>query len=86
VPIVLATIPLSAHAPGAADLFDLVFVVVVVFTLLQGPTLPCAARRLKVTTPAEPLEIDVEATSHSKRRLPRWRRGGPVPAARAAAG
>jgi cell volume regulation protein A len=61
VPIVLATIPLSAHAPGAADLFDLVFVVVVVFTLLQGPTLPCAARRLKVTTPAEPLEIDVEA-------------------------
>jgi cell volume regulation protein A len=36
-------------------------VVVGVFTLLQGPTLPWAARRLKVTTPAEPLEIDVEA-------------------------
>ncbi len=61
VPIVLATIPVSAHLPGATYLFDLVFVVVVVFTLLQGPTLPWVARRLKVITPAEPLEIDVEA-------------------------
>ena len=61
VPIVLATIPLSARSPGATSLFDVVFVAVVVFTLLQGPTLPWAARQLKVTTPAEPLEIDVEA-------------------------
>src|SRR5262249_57667610 len=61
VPIVLATIPMSARLPGATGLFDLVFVVVVVFTLLQGPTLPWVARRLKVITPAEPLDIDVEA-------------------------
>ncbi len=61
VPIVLATIPMSARSPGATGLFDLVFVVVVVFTVLQGPTLPWAARRLKVTTPAQPQEIDVEA-------------------------
>jgi len=61
VPIVLATIPVSARLPGATYLFDLVFVVVVVFTLVQGPTLPWVARRLKVITPAEPLEIDVEA-------------------------
>jgi NhaP-type Na+/H+ and K+/H+ antiporter len=61
VPIVLATIPVSAHLPGATYLFDLVFVVVVVFTLVQGPTLPWVARRLKVITPAEPMEIDVEA-------------------------
>jgi cell volume regulation protein A len=61
VPIVLATIPISAHLPGATKLFDLVFVVDVVFTLLQGPTLPWVARRLKVITPAEPMEIDVEA-------------------------
>ena len=60
VPIVLATIPMSARLPGATRLFDLVFVVVVVFTLLQGPTLPWAARALKVTAPAEPLDIDVE--------------------------
>jgi cell volume regulation protein A len=61
VPIVLATIPVSARLPGASRLFDLVFVVVVVFTLLQGPALPWAARRLQLITPAEPLDIDVEA-------------------------
>jgi cell volume regulation protein A len=61
VPIVLATIPLSAHVPGATRLFDQVFVIVVAFTLLQGPTLPWVARRLNVTAPAEPLEIIVDA-------------------------
>jgi NhaP-type Na+/H+ and K+/H+ antiporter len=61
VPIVLATIPLSAHVPGATRLFDQVFVIVVVFTLLQGPTLPWLARKLDVTAPAEPLEIIVDA-------------------------
>jgi potassium/hydrogen antiporter len=61
VPVVLATIPMSAHLPGATRLFDLVFVVVVVFTLLQGPTLPWVARRLRVTAAAEPREIGVEA-------------------------
>ena len=61
VPIVLATIPLSAHVAGATRLFDQVFVIVVVFTLLQGPTLPWVARRLDVTAPAEPLEINVDA-------------------------
>jgi len=61
VPIVLATIPVGAHLPGATRLFDIVFVVVVAFTLLQGPTLPWVARRLRVIAPAEPMEIDVEA-------------------------
>jgi potassium/hydrogen antiporter len=61
VPIVLTTIPLSAAVPGAARLFDIVFIVVIVFTMLQGPTLPWVARRLRVTAPAEPLEIGVEA-------------------------
>jgi potassium/hydrogen antiporter len=61
VPIVLATIPLSAHVPSATRLFDVVFIVVGVFTLVQGPTLPWVARRLEVSTPAEPLEISVEA-------------------------
>ncbi len=61
VPIVLATIPLSAHVAGATRLFDQVFVIVVAFTLLQGPTLPWVARRLDVTAPAEPLEIIVDA-------------------------
>ena len=61
VPIVLATIPLGARVAGATRVFDIVFVIVVVFTLLQGPTLPWAARRLGVTAPAEPLEIIVDA-------------------------
>ena len=62
VPIVLATIPMSARVPGATRLFDIVFIIVVINTLLaQGPTLPWAGRRLKVTAPAEPLDVDVEA-------------------------
>ncbi|MBO0775427.1 MAG: potassium/proton antiporter [Actinobacteria bacterium] len=61
VPIVLATIPMSARLPGATRLFDLVFVVVVVFTLLQGPALPWVARRLTVIAPAEPLDLGIEA-------------------------
>jgi cell volume regulation protein A len=60
VPIVLATIPLSARVPGATRLFDIVFIIVVINTLAQGPTLPWAARRLKVIAPTEPLDVDVE--------------------------
>ena len=56
VPIVLATIPMNARLPGATRLFDIVFIVVVINTLLQGPTLPWVARLLKVIAPAEPLE------------------------------
>ncbi|HEV2798406.1 MAG TPA: potassium/proton antiporter, partial [Nocardioides sp.] len=48
VPIVLATIPLSEGVDGADDLFAIVFVMVVVYTLLTGPTLPWVAERLHV--------------------------------------
>jgi cell volume regulation protein A len=61
VPIVLATIPLSEGVPGALDLFDIVFVLVVVFTLVQGTTLPAFATWLRITAPAEPTELMVEA-------------------------
>jgi potassium/hydrogen antiporter len=60
VPIVLATIPLSERVPGATGLFDAVFVLVVVFTLVQGGTLPPVARRLGLTAPAEAAELLVE--------------------------
>jgi cell volume regulation protein A len=60
VPIVLATIPLSSGTPGADRLFDAVFVLVIIFTLLQASTLAPAARLLKVTAPAEATEIHVE--------------------------
>ncbi len=60
VPIVLATIPLTEGVPDSARLFDLVFVVVIVFTLVQGPTLPLLARRLGVSAAAEVQELGVE--------------------------
>jgi cell volume regulation protein A len=61
VPIVLATIPLSEGVDGAERLFDLVFVMVVLYTLLTGPTLPWVARILQVTRRSEPRGLDVEA-------------------------
>jgi cell volume regulation protein A len=61
VPIVLATIPLSAGTPGAEPLFDAVFVLVIIFTLLQASTLGPAARLLGITAPAEAAEVHVEA-------------------------
>jgi potassium/hydrogen antiporter len=60
VPIVLATIPLSEQVPGATRLFDVVFVLVVIFTLVQAGTLAPLARRLGVTAPAEAAELRVE--------------------------
>jgi cell volume regulation protein A len=61
VPIVLATVPMTEKVPGADRLFALVFVVVVVFTLVQGPTLPLVARWCRVTVDGEARELDVEA-------------------------
>ncbi len=61
VPIVLATIPLAAGVDRAADLFDVVFVMVVIYTVLTGPTLPVVARLLKVARRGEPRDLDVEA-------------------------
>jgi cell volume regulation protein A len=61
VPIVLATIPLSEEVPGAAGLFVIVFVLVVIDTLLTAPTLPSIARRLGLAPPAPVRDLDVEA-------------------------
>jgi cell volume regulation protein A len=60
VPIVLATIPLSNHTEGARPLFNAVFVLVIIFTLVQASTLGRVARRLGITAPAEAVEIHVE--------------------------
>jgi cell volume regulation protein A len=60
VPIVLATIPLSSGTPGAERLFDAVFVLVIIFTLVQAGTLAPVARLLRITAPAEAVEIHVE--------------------------
>ncbi|GGK70654.1 potassium/proton antiporter [Mangrovihabitans endophyticus] len=60
VPIVLATIPMARAAPGAGRLFNVVFVLVVVFTLVQAGTLAQVARLLGITAPTEATEIHVE--------------------------
>jgi cell volume regulation protein A len=61
VPIVLATFPLTAQVPGATFVFDIVFVLVVVFTVVQGWSLPWVARRLGIATPLTPRDIAVES-------------------------
>ncbi len=61
VPIVLALIALIEGAPSADRLVDVVFVLVVVLTLLQGTTLPLVARWLGVTEKVETEEIDIDA-------------------------
>ena len=61
VPIVLTTIPLAEAVPGGEELFDIVFVMVVIYTLLTGPTLPWVAARLGVAQQGEPRDLDVEA-------------------------
>ncbi|MCG5220406.1 potassium/proton antiporter [Streptosporangium sp. KLBMP 9127] len=61
VPIVLATIPWGTEVPGAETVFNEVFVIVIVFTLLQGPTLPYVARVLRVSAPDETRDLEVES-------------------------
>jgi cell volume regulation protein A len=60
VPIVLATIPLAQSVEGAEFLFDVVLVFVIVFTVLQAPTLPYVARRLGLADDQSAREVDVE--------------------------
>jgi potassium/hydrogen antiporter len=61
VPIVLTTIPLAEGVDGSRRLFDIVFVMVVLYTLLTGPTLPLVARILGVTSRSDPRGLEVEA-------------------------
>lgn len=50
VPIILATYPVLAGAPAAEQMFDLVFFVVVVSSILPGATVTWAARKLGLET------------------------------------
>jgi cell volume regulation protein A len=60
VPIVLATIPVSQGLPDSRRLFNIVFVLVVLFTLLQGTSLPLVARWLRVVDSGQAQEVEVE--------------------------
>jgi len=54
VPIILATYPLMLGVPDAGLYFDVVFFVVLVSVLLQGSSIPFAARALGLHVPGEP--------------------------------
>ncbi|MFD5016225.1 potassium/proton antiporter [Streptomyces chartreusis] len=60
VPIVLATFPIVAGVTGARDVLNIVFVLVVLFTLIQGPTLPVVARQLGLSRADALREIQIE--------------------------
>ena len=61
VPIVLAMIPATEGLPGAQQLVDGVFVLVIVLTLVQGGTLQFFASKLGLGSGARSREIDVDA-------------------------
>lgn len=67
VPIVLATFVLSSHVPNANTIFNAVFFVVVISTILQGTTLEWVAGRLALVDPApRSLEAPIEVGPLSK--------------------
>jgi cell volume regulation protein A len=61
VPIVLATIPLVAQVEDSERIFNVVFLLVIIFTAVQGPTLPWLARRLNLRDGDEPMDADIES-------------------------
>ncbi|MGH3753509.1 MAG: potassium/proton antiporter [Pseudonocardiaceae bacterium] len=61
VPIVLALIALTMGFPGAQQLVDVVFVLVVLLTVVQGATLPSLARWLGLARPEQGREIQVDS-------------------------
>jgi cell volume regulation protein A len=60
VPIVIATIPVTEGLPGAEAVVDVVFVLVIVYTLVQAPTLPWLGRRLRVVESGQAVDVEVE--------------------------
>nr|WP_084108318.1 potassium/proton antiporter [Knoellia aerolata] len=62
VPVVLATVPLTVGATGVEWIFDLVFVLVVIFTLVQAPSLPWVAHRLGLDRGHHSFDLAIEVT------------------------
>jgi cell volume regulation protein A len=77
VPIVVATFVLSSHVPHKETIFNAVFFVVLVSTLVQGTTLEWVAQRLGLISPAPPVhEPPLEVGPLSKLDLVDFAVGG----------
>ncbi|MGW3634698.1 potassium/proton antiporter [Streptomyces sp. NPDC005122] len=61
VPIILATIPMVSGIEESRRIFNIVFVLVVVYTLIQGPTLPWLARTLRLGESTGPADLGIES-------------------------
>ncbi|MFF7095202.1 potassium/proton antiporter [Streptomyces rubradiris] len=61
VPIILATIPMVNGVDASRRIFNIVFVLVVVYTLVQGPTLPWLARLLRLGEQGEASDLGIES-------------------------
>ncbi|MEV6686740.1 potassium/proton antiporter [Streptomyces sp. NPDC051130] len=69
VPVILATIPMVTGIEGSDRVFNIVFVLVVVYTLVQGPTLPWLARKLKLgDTDEAAADLGIESAPLEKLR------------------
>jgi potassium/hydrogen antiporter len=65
VPIILATVPVLARAPGGREIFNIVFFVVVVNALVPGGTVPWLTRRLGLLSqgpPPPPAVLEISST------------------------
>ncbi|MWA11716.1 potassium/proton antiporter [Streptomyces sp. BA2] len=61
VPIILATIPMVNGVDDSERIFNIVFVLVVVYTLIQGPTLPWLARTLHLGDSSGAADLGIES-------------------------
>lgn len=61
VPIILATIPMVGGVEDSRRIFNIVFVLVVVYTLVQGPTLPWLGRQLDLGDGPEAADLGIES-------------------------
>ncbi|MFF8973144.1 potassium/proton antiporter [Streptomyces sp. NPDC014995] len=61
VPIILATIPMVEGVEASRRIFNIVFILVVAYTLIQGPTLPWLARRLHLGKDTEAADLGIES-------------------------
>ncbi|RII14974.1 K(+)/H(+) antiporter NhaP [Streptomyces sp. YIM 130001] len=61
VPIIIATIPMVSGVAGSERIFNIVFILVVVYTLIQGPTLPSLAKILRLGDSSEAADLGIES-------------------------